>query len=123
MGNYLPFAALESTVPRSHRVANDVYSHRLNRSTSADIRNSSASLLSLIKRTTKMLKAEAAQLESLGKYDFDSLTTGSILDIGLAALDTDDQAIKKLTLVRNDVREKLKNVSDVIKQNNIEVNK
>ncbi|CAG2102099.1 unnamed protein product [Medioppia subpectinata] len=84
------------------------------------IRTSSSSLLNLIKKTTKKLRDEAIELESLGNYRFitDFEPTISFAD-QRADPDNDETAIKKLKSVRLDVDQKLRKLTNVINQQKV----
>lgn len=77
------------------------------------IKTSSSSLLNLIKKTTKKLREEAVELESLGNYHFISdFNTSLVKDDN----DGDEATIKQLKSVRVDVDQKLRKLTNVINQ-------
>lgn len=78
-----------------------------------DIRASSSSLLNLIKKTTRMLREEALELESLGNYRFKS-DVESIL--AREETDGDEETLRKLKLIRGDVDDKLKRLTFALNQ-------
>jgi hypothetical protein len=77
------------------------------------IKTSSSSLLNLIKKTTKQLKEEAQELESLGNYHFISDFNPSLLK---EDNDCDEEMVKKLKSVRVDVDQKLRKLTNIINQ-------
>lgn len=81
------------------------------------IRTSSSSLLNLIKKTTKKLRDEAIELETLGNYRFVTEfepVVSAFRDVTDA--NSDEVAIKKLKSVRLDVDQKLRKLTNVINQ-------
>ncbi|RWS31066.1 hypothetical protein B4U80_13452 [Leptotrombidium deliense] len=82
----------------------------------SDIRASSSSLLALIRKTTKMLREEASQLQSIGNYRF---TSDFNETVHKADSDYEESAIKKLKVIRTDVDYKLRKLCDVINQTKV----
>ncbi|XP_054169009.1 repetitive organellar protein-like [Oppia nitens] len=108
-----------------HHQQDRVYNH---------IRTSSSTLLNLIKKTTKKLRDEAIELESMGGYRFvtdiiaepSSPTIADPFNSGGKDMmnnhnnnNSDEILIKKLKSVRLDVDHKLRKLTDVINQQKI----
>lgn len=76
------------------------------------ISSSSASLLAMIRRTSKLLRDETLDIDSLGNYKFMSDMSG----VGVLRRETnsDENAIRKLAQIRHDIDEKLKKLDTLI---------
>ncbi|XP_074596453.1 uncharacterized protein LOC141851579 [Brevipalpus obovatus] len=76
------------------------------------ISSSSASLLAMIRRTSKLLRDETLDIDSIGNYKFMS----DMSSVGVLRRETnsDESAIRKLAQIRHDIDERLKKLDTLI---------
>ncbi|XP_015790168.1 probable serine/threonine-protein kinase kinX isoform X2 [Tetranychus urticae] len=82
---------------------------------SHNVKNSSSSLLAMIRRTSRLLQDEASDLDGLGNYRFVSDISNGLLNRN--DLDADESAIRKLKQIRCDIDEKLKRLNTMVNSN------